>query len=161
MSIQEAVNEWISIGGRVYNAFSLKHIVYTLYQDLYLEEEEYLDYHFWLDCFIHNGAMPGFMRFRVPGGTNEVLFLQGLEICWDIYWNERQNYRVNDMDEGAEPQHEEEMITNSEGEHIMAVAYWVRDIFNQDIGTFTAEDIPVAEILEQPEIIEMEFTSWD
>ena len=140
-----AVNEWIHIHTRVYNTFALKHIVFELWQDLYLEEEDYMDYTFWLDNYIHNGPMPGFMRFKFPNSDDTGYFLDALEECWFCYWNERESGAfMHTFDEEME----DEDLSDDEVDEIFAVATWVRDIFQEDVVDFEMDDLPVAEILE-------------
>lgn len=151
MSAPSAINEWLTINSRVYNAFALKHIIFSLEEDGWLARWDASQYLFWLDNFIHNGPMPGCTRFAVPGDDDDTyLFLEGLQWCWDFYWHDRDIRGPDEEDDGEEIEEDDMMddLPYDEAANILAVARWVRDIFQEDIVDFDVDELPVAEVLE-------------
>lgn len=149
MSAPSAINEWLTINSRVYNAFALKHIIWSLEQDDWLTNYDATQYLFWLDNFIHNGPMPGCTRFGVPGDhESRVLFLEALEWCWGFYWHDRDARPLDEEDDSEMIEDEDNQLSDDEAYEIFTVARWVRDIFQEDVGEFEFDDLPVAEVLE-------------
>ena len=148
MSAPRLPNEWITTPNGTYNCWTIIRQSADLVDAGLFGYNEAGHVRYWMNAYMENGPMPGFTRFLGPRG-DFVTFLECIQDINDV-WFERQNDEetIDDVDD-------DEMSTfvlnDEEVAEIFATAHWVRDLLNDETGSWTQEDIdelPEATVLE-------------